>query len=97
MSETGFFIFNKAFVAGMELLYAAALALFLRPFFTRNLRGRLLGVFGLYLCTTLVYNGLGRPQGFFSLLLMVLLTAFSGFLKASLQPSFIGTPKQLAR
>ncbi len=89
MSETGFFIFNKAFVAGMELLYATALALFLRPFFTRNLRGRLLGVFGLYLCTTLVYNGLGGPQGFFSLLLMVLLTAFSGFLGLEKPKSFL--------
>ncbi len=77
MSETGFLMFNRLFSVGVELLYATALAWFLRPFLPGRLWRKLLCVFGAYLCASLLYNGISAPQGLFSLFLVVMLVVFS--------------------
>ena len=81
MSETGFIVFNDVFGIVSELLYAACLALFLRPFLrSRGRRWRLALIFVFYLLSVPFALHPAIPQGFSGLVLTVTLTAASGVL-----------------
>ena len=81
MSETGFRIFNQAFSAGAEWIYALLLTTFFRPFLLRDRKRRgLLAVFCIYILFELACNQAALPQGSFGLLLTALLLAASGWI-----------------
>ena len=78
MSEPGFQIFARVYPMAEELLYAACLALFFRPFLPERGRWRgLLLIIAAALLTFLFCNSVTVPQGTFSLLLTVLMLALS--------------------
>lgn len=88
MSETGFQFFSRAFSTGAELLYAACLTLFLRPFLTERRRGSAL-LFAGYLAVWLFCDRSGAPQGSFGVLLTLLLTAAAGALGLERAAAFL--------
>ncbi len=78
MSETGFRLFNQAFSAVAEVVYAGLLTAFFRPFISGgHKRRKLLLVFSLYILFELVCNRTALPQGSFGLILAVMLLAAS--------------------
>lgn len=79
MSEAGFQIFNKAFSVGAELLYAACLTFFLRPFLMEQgkLWRRCAMVLFTYLSCSLLYSWAAAPQGTFTLMMIILLVTES--------------------
>ena len=79
MSETGFRIFNSAFSIGAELIYAALLTAFFKPFLTDQGRKwrKLLIVFSVYIIFEIICNRAALPQGSFGLILIVMLLAVS--------------------
>ena len=78
MSEVGFQIFARVYPVAEELLYAGCLALFFRPFIPEKGRWRqLLLIVAADLLAFLLCNSVTVPQGTFSLLLTVLMTALS--------------------
>ena len=78
MSEVGFQIFARVYPMAEELLYAACLALFFRPFLPEKGRWRrLLLVIAADLLTFLLCGSVTVPQGTFSLLLTALMLALS--------------------
>lgn len=91
MSETGFWIFNKAFSFGAELLYAACLTLFLRPFMAKrgHRRRECAIVFSAYFLTSLFCSWIAAWQGSFILLLLLLLTAASKALELERTMTFL--------
>ncbi|MCI8598574.1 MAG: sensor histidine kinase [Lachnospiraceae bacterium] len=79
MSDTGFLIFNEAFMIGVELIYAALLTAFFLPFMTthgQKWRKRFI-VFSVYLLFEMVCSQAALPQGSLGLLLTVMLLAVS--------------------
>ena len=77
MSETSFLLFHQIFSGAARLLYAACLALFLRPFLPRQARGRRLALlFASALLLSLICDAL--PAGSSILLLCALLPAGAG-------------------
>ena len=81
MSEAAFRAFNGAYGVGAELLYAACLALFLRPFLRpRGRRWRLALIFAFHLLSVLFSLHPGIPAGTSGLVLTVMLTAAAGVL-----------------
>lgn len=81
MSELGFQVFARVYPAAEELLYAACLVLFFRPFMPERRRwGRLILIAAADLLVFLLCGSMTVPQGTFSLLLTALLTALSGAL-----------------
>lgn len=79
MSEASFSVFQTVFSGLAQLLYAACLVLFLRPFLPRARRGqRLALVFAGYLALSLLCDALPAPPGTFPLLLAALLAAGAG-------------------
>ncbi len=91
MSEAGFQIFNTAFPIGAELLYAACLTLFLRPFLMEhgNRKWKLPGVFLADLLISLFCDFAAAPQGTFTLLLITVLTAASKALELERAQAFL--------
>ena len=78
MSETGFQIFAMVYPAAEELLYAACLGLFFRPFLPEKGRWwKLLLIIAADLLTFLFCSSVTVPQGTFSLLLTALMLALS--------------------
>ncbi len=79
MSETGFRMFNEAFSIGAELIYAALLTAFFKPFIPSQGRKwrKLLIVFSVYILFEIVCNRAALPQGSFGLILTALLLAVS--------------------
>lgn len=79
MSEASFSLFQLLFSGAAQLLYAACLALFLRPFLPQARRGQrlALAVAG-YLALGLFCDILPAPPGAFALLLAALLAAGAG-------------------
>ena len=81
MSETGFVVFNGAFGVAAELLYAACLALFLRPFLRPlRQRWRLALIFAFHLLSVRFSLHPGIPAGTSGLVLTAMLTAAAGVL-----------------
>lgn len=80
MSETWFLLFNKAFPIAAELLYAASLALFLRPFFKERRWIKAVAVFAAHMAFSLAWDLLRAPQGTFTLVVVLLMTALSELL-----------------
>jgi len=81
MSELGFQIFAKGYPVTEELLYAACLALFFRPFMPERRRWRNLAlIFAVDLPVFLFCSSVPTPQGTFSLLLTALMIVLSGVL-----------------
>ncbi len=73
MNEAGFDIFNQAFPAVVELLYAVCLTLFLR-FFLGERRGlKAAALFWGHLLISMVWDCFPAPQGTFSLVVSALL------------------------
>lgn len=91
MSETGFWIFNKAFSVGAELLYAACLTLFLCPFMEArgHRRGKCAAVFLAYLFISWFCGRIAAPQGSFILLLLLFLAAASKVLNLERTMAFL--------
>ena len=79
MSETGFRIFNSAFSAGAELVYAVMFTAFFKPFLSDQGRKwrKLLVVFSVYIIFEIICNRAALPQGSFGPILMVMLLAVS--------------------
>ena len=78
MSELGFQIFAKGYPMAEELLYAACLALFFRPFMPERRRWQKLSlIFAADLLVFLFCNSVPTPQGTFSLLLTALIIVLS--------------------
>ena len=90
MSEAGFIVFNGAYSVAAELLYAACLALFLRPFLAnRGRRWRLALVVAFYLLSVPFALHPAIPQGFSGLVLTVTLTAVSKVLGLERPTAFL--------
>ncbi|MDE6261125.1 MAG: ATP-binding protein [Oscillospiraceae bacterium] len=90
MSEAGFIVFNDVFGIVSELLYAACLALFLRPFLrSRGRRWRLALIFVFYLLSVPFALHPAIPQGFSGLVLTVTLTAASKVLSLKRPMAFL--------
>ena len=78
MSEPGFQLFARVYPMAEELLYAACLALFFRPFMPEKGRWRgLLLIIAADLLAFLFCSSVTVPQGTFSLLLTVLMLTLS--------------------
>lgn len=75
MSESSFRLFNAAFPIGAELLYAACLALFLRPFLGARQGRKAAALFSAHIALSLAWEYLPAFQGSFSLLVTGLLAA----------------------
>lgn len=77
MSEAGFYLFNNAFSAVTELIYAALLAAFFQPFIPNKeqKRWKLLIVFAAYILFYLACSRAALPQGTFGIILTALLLA----------------------
>ena len=81
MSEAAFRAFNGVYGIGAELLYAACLALFLRPFLRpRWRRWRLALIFAFHLLSVRFSLHPDIPAGTSGLVLTAMLTAASGVL-----------------
>ena len=90
MSEAAFRAFNGAYGIGAELLYAAYLALFLRPFLAkRGRRWRLALIFVFYLLSVPFALHPAIPQGTSGLVLTVTLTAASKVLGLERPTAFL--------
>lgn len=80
MSEAGFDIFNQAFPAVVELLYAISLTLFLHPFLGERRGLKAAAVLAGHLLISLVWDCFPAPQGTFSLVVSALLVVTARFL-----------------
>ena len=90
MSEAAFRAFNGAYGIGAELLYAACLALFLRPFLARQRRRwRLALIFAFHLLSVLFSLHPGIPAGTSGLLLTAMLTVASAVLGLERPTAFL--------
>ncbi len=89
MSETQFRIFNEAFSVGAELIYAIFLTAFFHPFLTAQGQKwrKLLIIFSVYILLELVCNQAALPQGFFGLIVTVVMLAVSKWI--SLERPFV--------
>ncbi len=79
MSESGFRISNEAFSVGAELSYTISLTAFFHPFLTAQGKKwrKLLIIFSVYLLCELVCNQEALPQGYFGLIMTMVMLAVS--------------------
>ncbi|MDE6281293.1 MAG: ATP-binding protein, partial [Oscillospiraceae bacterium] len=90
MSEAAFRAFNGAYGIGAELLYAACLTLFLRPFLrSRGRRWRMALIFVFHLLSVLFSLHPGIPSGTSGLVLTAMLTAASAVLGLERPTAFL--------
>lgn len=77
MSESSFQIFYRVFPMTANILHAACLTLFIRPFINKQKykRPKLIIIFGTYMACSLICDAAAVPQGVLGLLLAVLLVS----------------------
>lgn len=79
MSESGFFLFNRIYGLGANLIYAVLLTAFFHPFMTTQSRKwrRLFLVFSAYVLFEIICSRASLPQGSFGLILLGVMLAAS--------------------
>ena len=91
MSNAGFQLFNELFPVGANVLYAACLALFVKPFMPGQIcpYRKLLVIFSAFMTISLLCNAITAPQGLTGLLMTFLLIGGSGILGLEKTTAFL--------